>query len=328
LLILIVFVDLSVANKPLHFLREKNRIQDAPRILEKPPPHARIFYYPPGNNLHPSFVSVTGQPSYEKGTEVALNNLLPNAGLMYGFEYFQDIDALGRRSYTDFLNFINGLPVDQRAKLLGALNVKYVVAFHSLDLKNLKLGREFPEHYSRIYEVVDSVPRTYVASHAIYDSDPVSTLRRLSSEPFDPIREVVIDTPARLEPAAKFQNDAKIESYQNRRVRITARLSESGILVLTDAFYPGWKVYVDQQPEHILRANYLFRGVELTPGNHTVEFVYDPASFKIGLFISLLTLALVLATPHCTRLWRRHFIPLGQSARARIDSAGTADIRS
>ena len=72
LLILVVFVDLSVANKPLHFLRDKNRIQDAPRILEKPPTHARIFYYPPGNNLHPSFVSVTGQPSYEKGTEVAL----------------------------------------------------------------------------------------------------------------------------------------------------------------------------------------------------------------------------------------------------------------
>lgn len=328
LLILVVFVDLSVANKPLHFLRDKEKIQNASRILKNPPTeHARIFYYPPGSNLHPSFVSVTGQPSYEKGTEVALSNLLPNAGLMYGFEYFQDIDALGRRSYTDFLNFINASPVDQRGKLLRALNVKYVVAFHSLHLKELKLGREFPEHYSRIYEVVDSVPRTYVASHAIYDSDPVSTLRQLSSESFDPMRQVVIDTPARLGRATKFQSTAKIESYQNHRVRITARLSDSGILVLTDAFYPGWKVYVDQQPERILRANYLFRGVELTPGNHTVEFVYDPASFKIGLFISLLALTLVLATPLCTRFWCRHFIPLGQRARA-IDSPGRADVRS
>ena len=43
LLILVVFVDLSVANKPLHFLRDKNRIQDAPRILEHPPTHARMF---------------------------------------------------------------------------------------------------------------------------------------------------------------------------------------------------------------------------------------------------------------------------------------------
>jgi len=325
LLILVVFVDLSVANKPLHFLRDKNRIQDAPRILEKPPTHARIFYYPPGNNLHPSFVSVTGQPSYEKGTEVVLNNLLPNAGLMYGFEYFQDIDALGRRSYTDFLNFINGLAPERRGKLLRVLNVKYVVTFHALNVKGLKLLHEFPEHYSRMYEVTDSVPRTYLASHPVYDPDPISTLRRLSTDMFDPAREVVIDAPLRLERETEFRGTAYIESYQNDRVRITARLHEHGILVLTDAFYPGWKVYVDKHPKRILRANYLFRGVELTPGNHTVEFVYDPASFKIGLFISLMTLALVLATPLCVRFCRGHVIVECQSAPEGIHGAATAD---
>jgi hypothetical protein len=324
LLILVVFVDLSVANKPLHFLRDKNRIQDAPRILEKPPPYARMFYYPPGENLHPSFVSVTGQPSYEKGTEVALTNLLPNAGLMYGFEYFQDIDALGRRTYTDFLNFINGLRADRRGKLLRALNVKYVVTFHSLNIKGVNLLHEFPEHYSRIYEVIDGVPRTYLASHPVYDPDPVSTLQRLSSEAFDSAREVVIDAPIRLEREAEFQGNARIESYQNHRVRVTARLNESGILVLADAFYPGWKVYVDKHPERILRANYLFRGVELTPGNHIVEFVYDPTSFKIGLFISLMTVGVVLATPLCVRL-RRGRIFVDRGAPARIHDAASAD---
>ena len=325
LLVLVVFVDLSVANKPLHFLRDKNRIQEAPRILEKPPTHARIFYYPPGNNLHPSFVSVTGQPSYEKGTEVALNNLLPNTGLMYGFEYFQDIDALGRRSYTDFLNFINGLAPERRGKLLQVLNVKYVVTFHALNVKGLKLLHEFPEHYSRMYEVTDSVPRTYLASHPVYDPDPISTLRRLSTDMFDPAREVVIDAPIRLERRTEFRGTANIELYQNDRVRITARLHEPGILVLTDAFYPGWKVYVDKHPKRILRANYLFRGVELTPGNHTVEFVYDPASFKIGLFISLMTLALLLTTPLCVRFLRGHVIAVCQSAPEGIHGAATAD---
>jgi membrane protein YfhO len=325
LLVLVVFVDLSVANKPLHFLREKNTIQDAPRILEKPPPHGRIFYYPPGNNLHPSFVSVTGQPSYEKGTEVALNNLLPNAGLMYGFEYFQDIDALGRRSYTDFLNFINASAADERGKLLRALNVKYVVAFHSLNVKGINFIHEFPEHYSRLYEVTDSMPRTYLAAHPVYDPDPIGTLRRLSSDAFDSAREVVVDAPIRLEGQLEFRGDSKIELYQNRLVRINARLNEPGILVLTDAFYPGWKVYVDKHPQRILRANYLFRGVELTPGNHIVEFVYDPASFKIGLLISLMTVALVLATPVCIRLWHGHGMIVPQGAPAEIHVAVSPD---
>jgi hypothetical protein len=298
LLVLVVFVDLSVANKPLHFLREKELIQNAARVLDMPPAdHSRLFYYPPGNNLHPSFVMVTGDPTYEKGTEIALNNLLPNAGLLYGFEYFQDIDALGRRSYTDFLNFINSLPPEQRGRLLRVLNVKYVVSFHPLEVKGLKLVREFPEHYSRLYEVRDAVHRTYVVSRATYDQDSVTTLRRISSEAFDPMREVVLDAPTYLKPKTDFPGEATIKSYQNNRVEIVARLSEPGILVLTDAFYPGWKVFVGGKKQKLLRANYLFRGVELPAGNQMVEFIYEPESFKIGLTISLLTAGLLVIVP-------------------------------
>ena len=48
------------------------------------------------------------------------------------------------------------------------------------------------------------------------------------------------------------------------------------MLVLHDAYYPGWMVEVDGQPARILRANVLFRGVELTEGVHTVVFKYRP----------------------------------------------------
>jgi Bacterial membrane protein YfhO len=298
LLVLVVFVDLSIANKPLHFLREKELIQNAARVLEKPPAnHSRLFYYPAGSNLHPSFVSVTGNPSYEKGTEIALNNLLPNAGVLYGFEYFQDIDALGRRSYTDFLNFINSLPPEQRGRLLRVLNVKYVVSFHPLEVKGLRLVREFPEHYSRLYEVRDTMPRTYIVSQATYDRDAMNTLRRISGESFDPMREVILDAPMNLKSKTDFSGQAAIKLYQNNRVEIAARLSEPGILVLTDAFYPGWKVFIGGKEQKVLRANYLFRGVELPAGNQLVEFIYEPDSFKLGLTISLLTVGLLVIVP-------------------------------
>lgn len=298
LLVLAVFLDLSSANKPLHFLRDATLVQNAARIMEQPPPdHSRVFYYPPGNNVHPSFMRVSGNPTYEKATEIALNNLLPNAGLLYGFEYFQDIDALGRRSYTDFLNFINSLPADRRGKLLRAINVKYVVAFHSLEVKGLKLVREFPEHYSNLYEVTNAVPRAYVAAHAIYDPNPSSTLERMSSDSFNPLRDVILDAPIHLDTKGVSQSRAEIDLYENNRVQINVQLNEPGILVLTDAFHPGWKVFVGGKEKTIRRANYLFRAVELPPGNHRVEFVYDPISFKIGLMISLLTAAFLVAVP-------------------------------
>jgi hypothetical protein len=306
LLVLTVFLDLSSANKPLHFVRDEKLIQSVSRIIAQPPDEpSRVFYYPPGHNLHPSFMRVAGNPTYEKATEIALNNLLPNTGLLYGFDYFQDIDALSRRSYTDFLNFINNLPVEQRGQLLRAINVKYVVAFHPLEVRGLNLVREFPEHYSRLYEVMEPVPRAYLVARATYERDPLRTLGRLSSASFDPRQEVIIDAPVHLPAEGRFQGETTITEYQNNEVQIHARLNTSGVLVLTDAYYPGWKLFVDNHPQTILRANYLFRGVELAAGNHTVQFVYDPMSFKIGLMVSLLTVALIAVIPLVGWIWRR-----------------------
>ncbi len=306
LLVLAVFFDLSGANKPLHFLRDARHIANIPRIVEKPPAdHSRLFYYPPGDNLHPSYVRITGSPDYEKATEIALNNLLPNAGMLYKFEYFQDIDALGRRSYTNFLHFINSLPSDRRAKLLRTLNVKHVVAFHTLEVKGLKLVREFPEHYSKLYEVNDAVPRAYVAARAIFDLDPMSTLERMSSDSFDPLRDTILDAPIHLAPQSVIQSTVAIKLYRNNQVVLDVRLNAPGILVLTDAYHPGWKVRVDGKEDRILRANYLFRGVELRAGTHIVEFSYEPQSFRIGLMISLATAGLLLAVPLVGWLRRR-----------------------
>ena len=326
LLVLVVFVDLSIANKPLHFSLDKELIQNAAHVIEKPPTdHGRIFYYPPGNNLHPSFLRVSGNPSYEKGLEIPLNNLLPNTGLLYGFEYFQDIDALGRQCYTDFLIFINALPPDQRGNLLRVLNVKYVIAFHPLNVKRLKLVHEFPEHYSRLYEVTGGVPRAYVVSRATYEQDPMSTLRRLSSEVFDPMREVIVDTPTHLASKTSFRGAATIKLYENNKVQISARLSDPGILVLTDAFYPGWKAFVDGKEQKVLRANYFFRGVELPTGDHRVEFVYDPLSFKLGLVISSLTAALLIAVPLVGWLRRRAVFTRSRSALSQSPPSSIAD---
>jgi hypothetical protein len=188
------------------------------------------------------------------------------------------------------------LPAEQRGKLLRVTNVKYVVAFHALELKGLKLVKDFPEHHSRLYEVLESVPRAYLAARAIHDSDPKSALERMASDHFDPLRDVILDAPIHLE-TERVGGSATIRLYENNRVQIDAALSAPGVLVLADAFYPGWKAYVNGKEKTIHRANYLFRAVELSAGNHQVEFVYDPVSFKIGWMLSLATASGLLGVP-------------------------------
>jgi uncharacterized membrane protein YfhO len=66
------------------------------------------------------------------------------------------------------------------------------------------------------------------------------------------------------------------------------------LLILSDTFYPGWHAYIDEKEVKIYQADYIFRAVEIPPGEHKVEFIYAPASFKIGATMSLIALFLIV----------------------------------
>jgi hypothetical protein len=180
-----------------------------------------------------------------------------------------------------------------------------VVSFQTLRSKGLRLIREYPEHYSKLYEIPDAVPKAYIASEAIHDLDPKSTLQRLSSEDFDPRRQVILNAPVSLHSNGRARADIVISRYENSHVEIGAQLNEPGILVLTDSFDPGWKVLVNGEERQILRANHFFRAVRLPAGKHSVKFVYDPLSLRIGLMISTITAILLMAVPLAGSIIRR-----------------------
>jgi hypothetical protein len=69
--------------------------------------------------------------------------------------------------------------------------------------------------------------------------------------------------------------------------------SGPGYVVFNETYAPGWHAWVDGKPAPILRAYGLFMGVAVPGGGRQVDFRYEPASFRLGLFISLLTLALI-----------------------------------
>ena len=62
---------------------------------------------------------------------------------------------------------------------------------------------------------------------------------------------------------------------------------------------PGWHATVDGHDAKIERVDQMLRGVRLSPGAHTVEMAYRPASFRIGWIVSLVTaLALLAGVAH------------------------------
>lgn len=154
----------------------------------------------------------------------------------------------------------------------------------------------------KIYKNKMAFPRSYVVHNATYSTSREDIFSQLSDPKFDP-REVVIleKTPLDIIVNDSYLCDidgnrcphnssSEINEYNPNYVILNVSMGSPGFLVLTDTYYPGWKVYVDGEEKELLIANYLFRAVFLESGTHTVRFIYDPLSFKIGFWISCLTL--------------------------------------
>jgi uncharacterized membrane protein YfhO len=77
------------------------------------------------------------------------------------------------------------------------------------------------------------------------------------------------------------------------RVVVRATADQPGLLVLADAFHPGWRAIVDGRPEPVLRVNHVLRGVALAPGAHDVEFEFAPSTLHTGVQLSVAGLALL-----------------------------------
>lgn len=96
----------------------------------------------------------------------------------------------------------------------------------------------------------------------------------------------------------EYSDEGTIEltSYSPNRLTYKYNAPKGGLAIFSEVYYPaGWKAFIDSQEVEILRANYILRGLELTPGEHTVEFVFAPESFKSGKNISLCSsIALIL----------------------------------
>ena len=178
----------------------------------------------------------------------------------------------------------------------GAMNVE-LASLLGLDYIVLdRPARQLPRHFPRltdaevvygtgrmwIYRLNTSVPRAYVAHH-VTPVDSEAVLGQDEVPEFNRETEALIDdesmhslkaayTPAGAD-RSKAKGTARIVGYQRNSVALEVESGENGVLVLHDINYPGWEAWVDGERRPILRANLLFRGVEVGPGKHGLNFI-------------------------------------------------------
>lgn len=181
---------------------------------------------------------------------------IPNANMAYGISSVGCYTPLVSKSYKDLLSGLEtvddalGLkePDESRLKdykaIIRLLNVKYIISPGPL---HIDFAKEIDsEGGVFLYELEGYMPRVFYTK----DIDIFESAR--SSKGID------------------------IAQYENGLVRLNAVVPSRGYIVISENYYPGWRVYVDEEEKPLIKIKNAIQGVAVEPGKHSIKFVFKP----------------------------------------------------
>ncbi len=218
--------------------------------------------------------------------------LPPNFSIIYRLQSIDGYDPLYLQRYAELIAALQRgkpdiappfgfnriiTPHRYSSKIIDLLGVKYILSLD--DISSPKLVKVFQEGQTRVYENKDVLPRAFFVEKIkrVYSVDKQQVITNMFNADIDFKKEAIIELE---DPEVKtlytqptfLAGEADIIEYSENKVIIQTKNADKGFLVLTDSFYPTWKVTIDGKKTDIYRTNYNFRGVFVPEGNHAVAF--------------------------------------------------------
>lgn len=258
-----------------------------------------------GENYYCNFVvgDKSGKP-YWFGAGDSIRPRIPGGDFPPGNVSKREVQMLVPKDVPVGTDLVVGIQIldRQSSQLLTAKNsemLDHVVVLSHIrkqsaedkDHNRFALVSELKPHFIRVYENRFALPQALLVHDAVQVEDGKSALAAIKSPTFDPSRSAVVESKVSFELADLPVNRAEsalVTRPSTNQVNVTLKAITPGLLVLSDVYFPGWIAELDGKPVKILRANYLFRGVEIPAGAHTVVFKYAPVSFWSGVILAAL----------------------------------------
>jgi hypothetical protein len=187
------------------------------------------------------------------------------------------------------------------------LGLKYLVlSSGQYEQEKAQLGDKFvpvfrsPDGSQLVLQNQKVLPKAWLVPSAVVVPDRKERLALILNPAFYPEKTAVVETtpPVQLVlpgTAAGAPGSVAVKNYSNENIVLEAQVTGNALLVMSEKYYKGWQAYVDGKQTDIHPVNHVLRGVYLTPGTHSVKFVFDPLPFKIGKYLTLGSFALFAA---------------------------------
>lgn len=233
----------------------------------------------------------------------------------YGISSVQGYDPLYINSYGQFIQYsnYNKLEKAQRSvvqlsktspntdRVLSLLGVNLI--FHPIADTNQgwafpvwgnpQFVRIYNDDRFELYKNTFSFEREKLFFNYEIINNKNKELKRMFDASFDYKNNLILEEKPKFERIDDGKGTSRIISYKPNNILIKTVLQNPALLYLSDNYYPGWKVFVDNKETNILRANYSFRAVEVPDGEHMVKFEYRPFSFRIGIYMAILGIVFI-----------------------------------
>lgn len=304
-------LDLVAVGRTVNPLAPAELVSHRPAVVDVLVPHAKA------TRVHsltmPGCGRVTvARAGWEPSWNAALASvdaLRPPSGVRWGLfgSFDGQFTGLEPRSLLPFLPAavrLSGTP--EGLRLLQVANVGHVVRLGRGAVPGLELLEDRATGAGcerQLLRVPEPLPRAYVVGGERRAPEKGDGVVELLDSAFDPRHSVLLADAHAGGGSPGPVGEARVTSRRSDAVEVEAVLARPGVLVLVEAYDPGWRVSVDGRAAPLLAANVLFRGVRVPAGRHRVRFVYRPWTATAGAWLTgmgaVATIALGLAG------WRR-----------------------
>jgi hypothetical protein len=176
--------------------------------------------------------------------------------------------------------------------MLDMLNVKYVLCNSPIYDPEY---RTLSDSGIYIYENMSVLPRAFFVDSVAVLPGRRAIFDAMKAPDFYPKKVFYIEELPPFQVVGDESNTVTFEYYSGRKIILNADVKQPAALLLGDAFYSaGWKAYVDGKSIDIYQANHFLRSIFLQQGQHKVEFRFQPLSFIIGWWISIVVFGLLI----------------------------------
>lgn len=175
----------------------------------------------------------------------------------------------------------------------------------------------------RIYSPRQNLNRVWLVHEAIHVEGMTRIQAALTAPGFDPSKTAILSGMTRSQALSALAWGSEVPLHDGRDQVSMHRVSDiemvmdcdagstPGLLICSSACFPGWKATVDGKPVELMCADGGLLGLEIPSGSHHVRLLYHPMAVRIGFFVSMVALGILIGIS-AARLTLRFTGPAGR----------------